>query len=265
MYLPTGCATAVEHVACVDPISVNAESPNCRQVEKFTSCTKCEPCYEMFENGSYPNNELGDWSNKMYGCIEVGFNIVGTSANKQMYEYRYCGEYVEYRCRRDSALGHIYPNGREITCNETINADGTIKFGRVCSGCSKCNEESGQWKNVNNIYQQYYQYKYQNVAGNYCPLVAQNKFRCGNGYYGNPTSSATGCTQCPTIESSGLTVVDNPTGKSVVATMVGATKITECYATTSDMDTLITLSDGKGNFYWAWNDATEGEGRCYYK
>lgn len=77
------------------------------------------------------------------------------------------------------------------------------------------------------------------------------KYRCASGSYGNPTSSTSGCSRCPSVGSdsavgSGAVTMAVP-GQSVV----GATDITDCYA---EADTQYSDSTGKFKF-------TED---CYY-
>lgn len=262
--LPAGCEDAVTHRACVNPLRLSAENPDCKQWENFVSCTRCKPCYEKFVNGNYPDNEFGNWSGETYGCREVGYTRVATTGTNSRYEYRNCGGDYEFQCVFwDSSLGNIYQYSTP-TCMKSVNSDGTVNLYR-CTGCSICDEteQVAQWKNVsgNTAYQQQYLYKYENRK---CPLVAQQKYRCNIGFYGNPGTTMSGCNACPTLAQSGLTVVDDPEGITGVTSAAGATKITDCYARTGNNDTRAHLSDGTGTFYWCV-DPDGCDGYCNYE
>lgn len=71
------------------------------------------------------------------------------------------------------------------------------------------------------------------------------KYRCASGSYGNPTSSTSGCSRCPSVSSSssggaGAMIMFDP-GKSEA----GSTDITDCYA---EADTEHSDSTGKFKF-----------------
>lgn len=271
-YMPSHCKNAVTHTACVNPIYLTADNPNCKETAPFTSCIECEPCYEKFVNGNYPDNEHGNWSGETYGCREVGYTRVATTGTNSRYEYRNCGGDYEFQCVFwDSSLGNIYQYSTP-TCMKSVNPDdGTVNLYR-CTGCSICDEteQVAQWKNVsgNTAYQQQYLYKYTydaSAPGRYkCPLVAQQKYRCNAGYYGNPGTTMTGCNACPTLAQSGLTVVDDPEGVTGTTSAAGATKITDCKTSTGDNDTRAHLSDGVGTFYWCFDPDT-CYGYCNYE
>ena len=264
-YMPSHCKNAVTHTACVNPLRLSAENPDCKQWEDFVSCIECEPCYEKYVNGNYPDNEHGNWSGETYGCREFGYTRVATTGMNSRYEYRSCGDDYEFQCVFwDSSLGNIYQYSTP-TCMKNVNPDdGTVTLYR-CTGCSICDEteQAAQWKNVsgNTAYQQQYLYKYENRK---CPLVAQQKYRCNSGFYGNPGTTMSGCVACPTLAQSGLTVVDDPAGSTGVISYQGATKITDCRVGTGDNDTRAHLSDGVGTFYWCF-DPDNCYGHCNYE
>lgn len=276
-YIPAGCATVVTHYACVDPISLGAESPNCNQLEKFTSCTSCEPCYEQVVGGSFPNNELGDWSNHYYICTEQGFNSVGTSNTTKRYEYRECsaGNY-EFRC--NSSIEYIYQSETTVKCTVKQKTDGTISF-TGCRGCSICDETNGHWITVTDkpAYQQWSAYKYTISASApaTCPLVPQDTYQCNTGYYGIVGKLGTnlfGCKACPTLADAGLTVVskNDTCTSSLVTAPAGSTEVTDCYATTgnngSDVSYCVAkLSDGTGTFFWAYDDTVVNTSTCNWQ
>lgn len=268
-WVPDGCENAVTYRACVNPLRLSAENPDCKQWENFVSCTRCKPCYDQVQMGNYPNNELGDWSGVLYRCTERGYTRVATTGSNSLYEYRNCGDSTvvsdyKFQCVFwDSNLGNVYEYSTP-RCQVSVKSDGTVSLGR-CTGCSICDEtENGAtWKDVsgNTAYQQQYLHKYENRE---CPLVAQQKYRCNIGFYGNPGTTMSGCNACPTLAQSGLTVVDDPEGITGTTSAAGATKITDCKTNTGDNDTRAHLSDGTGTFYWCF-DPDNCYGYCNYE
>lgn len=264
-YLPPGCKRAVTHTACVNPISMGADSPNCKEKADFTSCVECEACHDMYQSGSYPNNELGDWSNKLWGCSEIPFSEVNTRGTKY-YEGRNCGGEMQYRCTSKLVDGyHIYQSRDTITCNKVGTSDTLYN----CFGCSSCNTDSEVWQDVSGhtAYQRLNKYIYSSTGTGSCTLTPQSQYRCNRGYYGIARVSGSyysGCNQCPTVESTGLEIVSNPTDYGVVSSFAGATSISQCYASNCGSDCLVVFNDGTGDFSWTWDDATAGQGTCYY-
>ena len=262
-YLPPGCSSAVTHTACVDPIDMGPESPNCNRVEDFTSCTACNSCYELRQGGNYPNNEMGDWSGILRRCYEIPFTEVNTRSTKY-YEMRTCGGTTEYRCKSSYNGYPLYQSGDTVTCRPPS----TGSF-YTCSGCAACRTDSGQWKDTvlsgYPEYEQFYQYVYSSAGTGSCTLTPQQQFRCAAAYYGTPNSTGTsGCNQCPTLGSSGITIVENPTNYQVIYSSAGSTDVTDCYARNFGIDGLVIMNDGTGDFYWTWDDATASEGICHY-
>lgn len=269
-WVPAGCENAVTYRACVDPLRLSAENPDCKQWENFVSCTRCKPCYDQVQMGNYPNNELGDWSGVLYRCTERGYTRVATTGNDRLYEYRNCGDSTvasdyQIQCVMwDSNLGNVYQSLTNPRCSLRVDETGVGHLYR-CTGCSICDEteQVAQWKDVsgNIAYQQQYLHKYENRK---CPLVAQQKYRCNIGFYGNPGTTMSGCNACPTLAQSGLTVVKDPAGITGATSAAGATKITDCYARTGDNDMRAHLSDGTGTFYWCV-DPDSCDGYCNYE
>ena len=260
-YLPPGCSRAVTHTACVDPISMGPDNPNCKRSEDFISCTACYSCYELRQGGNYPNNEMGDWSGILRRCYEIPFTDVEGRAT-YYYEMRTCGGTTEYRCKSSYNGYPLYQSRDTVTCRTTGSTT-------TCSGCSACRTDSGQWKDTvlsgYPEYQQYYQYVYSSAGTGSCTLTPQQQFRCAAGYYGTPNSTGTsGCHPCPTLESSGITIVENPTNYQVIYSLAGSTDVTDCYARNLGIDGLVIMNDGTGDFYWTWDDATANEGICHY-
>ncbi len=267
VWLPPNCVKATEHRFCVDPMQLGPDNPDCNRIEKVSDCLQCAPCFERDEAYGYQylNNETGEWV-KTFGCAEIAFKDI---PNRAGYEYRTCdgSETFEYRCDTwYSSTKHYYPTkSTGPTCKATEKSDGSFAFS-ACTGCAICDEESEKWLGVSGAagYQQMYKNTFSNNADNYCTANAQDKYRCGPGYYGSPTSSTSGCTQCPALAESGITVVANPANISIVLSSAGSTKKTDCYAHTGDIDTRVTLSDGVGNFEWDYDDTIANEGICYY-
>ena len=276
-WVPNGCENAVTYTACVDPLYLNAENPTCKQWENFVSCTQCKPCYDRVQMGNYPDNELGVWSGVLYRCTEREYTRVATTGMNSRYEYRNCGDSTvasdyEFQCVFwDSNLGNIYEFSTP-KCQVNVKSDGTVTLGR-CTGCSICDEteQAATWKDVsgNTAYQQQYLNKYENRK---CPLVAQQKYRCNIGFYGNPGTTMSGCAACPTLAQSGLTVVskNDACTSSLVTAPAGSTKVTDCYATTGNngSDTsycVAKLSDGTGTFFWAYDDTVVNTSTCNWQ
>lgn len=269
-WVPDGCENAVTYRACVNPLRLSAENPDCKQWENFVSCTRCKPCYDLVQMGNYPDNELGDWSGVLYRCTERGYTRVATTGNDRLYEYRNCGDSTvasdyQIQCVMwDSNLGNVYQSLTNPRCSLRVDETGVGHLYR-CTGCSICDEteQAAQWKDVsgNIAYQQQYLHKYENRK---CPLVAQQKYRCNIGFYGNPGTTMSGCNACPTLAQSGLTVVKDPAGITGATSAAGATKITDCKTSTGDNDTRAHLSDGTGTFYWCFDPDT-CYGYCNYE
>lgn len=268
-YVPPNCEHAVTYTRCVNPIHLNADNPNCKETFNYTSCTRCKRCYELYANGDMPNNEFGTWSEKTYGCTEIGYTRVATTGMNSRYEYRNCGNYddindYDFQCVTSNGNPEKVYEYSTPKCQLSVKSDGTVNLYR-CTGCSICDEteQGAVWKNVsgNSAYQQQYLHKYENQK---CPLVAQQKYRCGSGYYGNPGTTMTGCNACPTLAQSGLTVKDDPAIITGVMSAAGSTKITDCFTGTGDNDTRAHLSDGVGTFYWCF-DPDNCYGFCHYE
>lgn len=262
-YLPPGCSRAVTHTACVDPISMGPDNPNCKRSEDFISCTACYSCYELRQGGNYPNNEMGDWSGILRRCYAIPFTEVNTRVPKY-YEMRTCGGTTEYRCKSSYNGYPLYQSRDTVTCRPPS----TGSF-YTCSGCAACRTDSGQWQDTvlsgYPEYEQYYQYVYSSAGTGSCTLTPQQQFRCAAAYYGTPNSTGTsGCRQCPTLGSSGITIVENPTNYQVIYSSAGSTDVTDCYARNFGIDGLVIMNDGTGDFYWTWDDATANEGICHY-
>ena len=133
-----------------------------------------------------------------------------------------------------------------------------------CNGCTEGISYTN-WKRASTGYQTRTKTTC-NATTNY---ICQNttEVRCLGGYYGNPVVNGTsfsGCKQCPTVESTGIKIVENPYDYTTVSSAPGSTDITDCFARNCSSDCLVIMNDGTGNFYWDWNVDTAGEGICYY-
>ena len=92
---------------------------------------------------------------------------------------------------------------------------GTISYNycAICSGCTDCS--STDWADSGTGYQS------KTTATCNCNTCTKNtSYRCAAGYYGNPTTNVSGCTQCPR-NSESTTSTTSP---------VGATLQTQCYS-----------------------------------
>lgn len=238
------------------------DNPNCKRSEDFISCTACNSCYELRQGGNYPNNEMGDWSGILRRCYAIPFTEVNTRGTKY-YEMRTCGGTTEYRCKSYYNGYPLYQSRDTVTCRPSTGSFYT------CSGCAVCRTDSGRWQDTvlsgYPEYEQFYQYVYSSAGTGSCTLTPQQQFRCAAGYYGTPNSTGTsGCHQCPSLASSGITIVENPTDYQVIYSLAGSTDVTDCYARNFGIDGLVIMNDGTGDFYWTWDDATANEGICHY-
>lgn len=195
-------------------------------------------------------------------CVSNGGTVVGD---------------FDYKCNHDN---RAYETAPTATCKKMLGGKPT-----TCSGCATCSS-SVQWENASNsVYQQQYHYNFSPMSGTdryQCVKTMNGQYRCNAGYYGNPGSSMTGCNACPTLASSGLTIVSKNEAcpNSLVGTgsvneegvwspVTGATTITQCYAKTGDPNEgngycTATLNDGSGTFYW-FDNYINNEAGCFYK
>ena len=166
---------------------------------------------------------------------------------------------------------YYYPtNGTAVTCdfNMDLYTDYHDEAGTYtgdfselvsnCSGCTLCrNGGCAHYEVGVSGYLQKKCYQYQDVIGNYCPLVPSDVYICAAGYYNGNYS---GCNACMSLADAGITVVSNPLGVETLSSPSGSTLATDCYANSGDNDTRVTLNDGKGNFHWD----NDGYGTCYF-
>ena len=257
-----GCLDYYTFQACVNPKKLGHGNEVCYEWATFGTCNRCDSCYTKVPFGEAINNETGE-NYDTYACNPIPFEDVGTIATQRLHEYRQCSEGIEFECKS-------YYNGQKVyqtstpTCTTTVE-NGTLTFGH-CTGCSICDEDSDNWRNVSGKtgYQQNYKRKHSPTS---CTLTAIDEYRCAAGYYGNPVVNGTsfsGCKQCPTVESTGIKIVENPYNYTTVSSAPGSTDITDCFARNCGSDCLVIMNDGTGNFYWDWNVDTAGEGICYY-
>ena len=263
-YEMEGCLSLDVIRYCVDPLLISYEE-QCKRWEESLSCTTCEPCYDKYQYADLPNNEQGTPGGRpAYRCTPKAFTEVNTRIPKY-YEMRTCDGTTEYRCKSSYNGYPLYQSRDTVTCRPPTSTGSFY----TCSGCAACRTDSGQWKDTvlsgYPEYEQFYQYVYSSAGTGSCTLTPQQQFRCAAGYYGTPNSTGTsGCHPCPTLGSSGITIVENPTDYQVINSSPGSTDVTDCYARNYGGDGLVIMNDGTGNFYWDWDDATASEGICYY-
>lgn len=184
----------------------------------------------------------------------------------------------DYKCDHDKKG---YETGT-VTCTGVRSGKPSIS---TCSGCDICKTDN-DWETASNpAYQQQFHHDFSPISGTdryQCAKTMNGQYRCNKGYYGNPGSSMTGCNACPTLASSGLTIVskneacsDTLVNTGTVNEMggrsdiYGATTITQCYAMTGNPDVAngdctATLNDGSGTFYW-FDNYINNEAGCFYQ
>ena len=168
----------------------------------------------------------------------------------------------DYKCDHDKK-GYETDETGTVTCTGVRSGKPSIS---TCSGCDIC-ETSNKWEPASNpAYQQQYHYNFSPISGTdryQCVKTMNGQYRCNSGYYGNPGSSMTGCNACPTLASSGLTIVNDGNQEYVgIGGDEGATTIYGCDAHTGIMDQNGRLNDGMGTFFW---DTDALEGKCKYQ
>lgn len=227
-------------------------------------------------------------------CTSTNTNAWNLAANSKNYLYRLkrkcdyttgscvsnggtvVGDF-DYKCNHDN---RAYETASTTTCKRMSGGKPTS-----CSGCKGC-QTTTHWEDASNpAYQQQYHYNFSPISGTdryQCVKTMDSLYQCNKGYYGNPGSSMTGCNACPTLASSGLTIVsqnENCSNRLVNTGLdrddywqlevVGATTISQCYAMTGNQgrDDVCgaTLNDGSGTFYW-FDDYIKGdETVCFYQ
>lgn len=229
------------------------------------------------------------------GTNTNAWNVVGTSPSLKLIMYR-----LKRSC--DYETGSCVSNGGTVASDFDYKCDhdkrayetGTVACSKInsktgkptsCSGCRVC-PTSNSWNPTSNpAYQQQGHHDFSPKSGTdeyQCTEVMDSLYRCNAGYYGNPGSSMTGCNACPTLASSGLTIVSKNEAcqNSLVNTgtvnemggrtnIAGATTITQCYAMTGDPEVAngnctATLNDGLGTFYW-FDNYINNEAGCFYQ
>lgn len=227
-------------------------------------------------------------------CTSTNTNAWNVAANSKNYLYRLkrkcdyttgscvsnAGTVVgdfDYKCNHDN---RAYETATTTTCKRMSGGKPTS-----CSGCKGC-QTTTHWEDASNpAYQQQYHYNFSPISGTdryQCVKTMDSLYQCNKGYYGNPGSSMTGCNACPTLASSGLTIVsqnENCSNRLVNTGLdsddywrlevVGATTISQCYAMTGNQGRNdvcgATLNDGSGTFYW-FDDYIKGdETVCFYQ
>ena len=222
------------------------------------------------------------------------WNVLGTTPSLKLMMYRLKGscDYTtgscvsnagtvvgdfDYKCNHDE---RAYETGATITCKKMLSGKP-----RTCTGCERC-ETGNKWESASNpAYQQQYHYNFSPISGTdryQCVKTMDSLYQCNKGYYGNPGSSMTGCNACPTLASSGLTIVsqnENCSNRLVNTGLdsddylqlevVGATTISQCYAMTGNQNDSTycgaTLNDGSGTFYWYDDYIKSSETVCFYQ
>lgn len=253
--------------------STNAGAGVCRY--KKTCSTDCNGAWKAisaYKTKAYLYRLKGECDYTTGSCVSNG----GTVASD-----------FDYKCDRDKKG---YETGT-VTCTGVKSGKPSIS---TCSGCDVC-ETSNKWETASNpAYQQQFHNVYKPISGTdryQCVKTMNGLYQCSAGYYGNPGSSMTGCNACPTLASSGLTIVskNEKCSNTLVGTgtvdengfwneapspnpsagVTGATTISQCYAMTGNQEDNsfcgATLNDGSGTFYWSDNYISGSEMVCFYQ
>lgn len=240
--------------------STSAGAGVCRY--KKTCSTDCTNAWNaVASNNNYLYRLKGKCDYTTGSCVSNGGTVVSD---------------FDYKCNHDN---RAYETATTATCKRMSGGKPA-----TCSGCKRC-LTTNAWEDASNpAYQQQYHYNFSPISGTdkyQCVKTMDSLYQCNKGYYGNPGSSMTGCNACPTLASSGLTIVSQNENCSnrLVNTgidgdywqldVVGATTISQCYAMTGNQDDSsycgATLNDGSGTFYW-YDDYIKGtETVCFYQ
>ena len=241
--------------------STSAGAGVCRY--KKTCSTDCTNAWNLAANSkNYLYRLKGKCDYTTGSCVSNAGTVVGD---------------FDYKCNHDN---RAYETATTTTCKRMSGGKPTS-----CSGCKGC-QTTTYWEDASNpAYQQQYHYNFSPISGTdryQCVKTMDSLYQCNKGYYGNPGSSMTGCNACPTLASSGLTIVsqnENCSNRLVNTGLdsddywqlevVGATTISQCYAMTGNQDDSTycgaTLNDGSGTFYW-YDDYIKGsETVCFYQ
>ncbi len=241
--------------------STSAGAGVCRY--KKTCTTDCTNAWNVAANSkNYLYRLKGKCDYTTGSCVSNAGTVVGD---------------FDYKCNHDN---RAYETATTTTCKRMSGGKPTS-----CSGCKGC-QTTTHWEDASNpAYQQQYHYNFSPISGTdryQCVKTMDSLYQCNKGYYGNPGSSMTGCNACPTLASSGLTIVsqnENCSNRLVNTGLdsdnywqlevVGATTISQCYAMTGNQDDSTycgaTLNDGSGTFYW-YDDYIKGsETVCFYQ
>lgn len=242
--------------------STNAGAGVCRY--KKTCSTDCNGAWGAISTRkAYLYRLKGECDYTTGSCVSNG----GTVASD-----------FDYKCDHDKKG---YETGT-VTCTGVRSGKPSIS---TCSGCDICKTDN-DWETASNpAYQQQFHHDFSPISGTdryQCAKTMNGQYRCNKGYYGNPGSSMTGCNACPTLASSGLTIVsqNEKCSNRLVNTgtvnemggrsdIYGATTITQCYAMTGNPDVAngdctATLNDGSGTFYW-FDNYINNEAGCFYQ
>lgn len=103
-----------------------------------------------------------------------------------------------FRLACNANTGFDYNNGI-ITCGSNLFCDlknGSPGICRYKKECSDCPKVISDWADSGAIGYQVQKTNTCNYSTGKCDIETQ-KYRCANGYYGNPGTTPTGCTKCP--------------------------------------------------------------------
>ncbi|MDE6250563.1 MAG: hypothetical protein K2M34_02930 [Alphaproteobacteria bacterium] len=275
------CTEGYIQGGCTDPVYWSVydgwEEDDCKNWMSVFSCSKCKSGYALSPYTCMPDNTAGTWYRDCMPSMmsdaqksDARFAYTCTCSDlysetgKDGYLFRGCSTgSLEFKC--DASKKYYQSStSKKPTCTVTQDANGNFTF-KSCSGCKLCNETAETWKVENTGYQRAYKNVFTNGDPATCVATAQNKWQCAPGRYGTTTNGTSGCNICPTLESSGLTPVCSSDTCPYVTSPAGATKISDCYATTYEPSLGISVSDATGVFHWVDPEDDAFYGKCNYQ
>ena len=180
--------------------------------------------------------------------------IITLASSANLYAKTPGGGVLQNACGCDWSKADLIPENALETCANCISymrdscIDGEIcddhkagnSYGVIVGSTKKLTVDCGEWVPEYTTSEGFsYIGHWSRIPNVSCDTVAT--YRCGAGYYGNPTSENSGCTKCPNFVSGGPISSESP-----------RTSITNCYVMPNK-----TMSDSKGSYIY-----TKG---CLYK
>lgn len=234
---------------------------------RITSCATCPSGYTRTARTGTTTTSLCNYT--YYTCVSDSATV---SCSATTYSSSTCGtSFANTISNCASYTSYCFGGVRVRTCNtcndgydkvtSTLSVDGcsnTYSYSTCLSGvvsADECDSDSdcgfgGIWATTNTKYQKRTTYTCKNPDSLVSTCASTTEYQCAPGYYGAPTGTFSGCTECPEHEASGTV------GTSGLSSYTGgATTIDECYISASTTwDFTDTTGDGTENF----------QSDCYY-